>query len=138
KTSITVSTLQRIDVARVGRMRQLVEPARHGRRLAPFAELLALSQGCVEALEAERGTAVETGARHIALDGGELERQRLHRLSQPCQRFGLESLNVDLDEGWLAMFGNQGIKRGRLDLDRLVPDLPLPAGCAIGCLQKGM
>ena len=90
-------------------------------------ECLALAERRVEACVAKRPAAIEGGERDVALDGGELERQRCRWLRQACERFRFKPFDVDLDEGGAAMFGNQRIERGRIDADRLGPALLAPA-----------
>src|SRR4051794_38191936 len=94
---------RRIDVPRIGRVRQAGQPIRDvfGSDPINVHELLALAESGVESLIAKRDTTFDTGERDIALDRRELERQRLDRARQPLQRFQFETFDVDLDEGWL-------------------------------------
>src|SRR5688572_28550467 len=92
------SRAHRIDVSRVGLDRQLREPACRRLRVDAvwMAEALAFAERGVEAREAERGTARQRIKGDVALDGGELEGQRAHRLRQAGERLRLETLDVDL------------------------------------------
>ena len=60
---------------------------------------LAFSERRIEARVTERVTSVGAFLRDIALDRGELERQRRYRPAQAGQNFRLETLDIDLDEG---------------------------------------
>ena len=87
---------------------------------------LAFAKRTVEARVAKRTAPFDAGTRHVALDRGEFERERPHRLCKACQHFGLESLDVDFDEGRLAMLSDQGIKRRHRHLNCSGPTLGFP------------
>src|SRR5665647_129427 len=118
-----------IDVSGVGLRRQDVEPAGDGGGVLPITmrELLTLAQHGVELRIAQCVAARDTGARDIALDCRELERQRRDRLCQPCQSFGFEALDVDLDECRDAVPLNQRIDGGQRHPQKLAPVLALPS-----------
>ena len=93
---------------------------------------MALAQGCVVVGIAERRTALDCGRRHVALDGGELERQGCDRPRETGQGLRLETLDVDLDEAWRAMTRDERIERGDRRANAPGPGLPRPAGGAVG------
>src|SRR5437764_13814684 len=95
----------RIDVAGIGFNWQRREPARDVLCALPLGmdEGVALAQGCVVAGITERRTALDCGRRHVALDGGELERERGDRPRESGQGLRLETLDIDFDEAWRAM-----------------------------------
>src|SRR5262249_15213577 len=99
-SSTDPSVEQGIDVAGIGFDRQLRKPARHLVDSLPLLadEDQALTQRRTIAAVAERGATLETGARHIALDRREFEREAVGRPRESGQRLRLETLDVDLDE----------------------------------------
>ena len=72
-------------------------------------EALALPQYGIEAGVAERAATFDARKRDLALDQRKLERQRLNRLGEAGQCLGLETFNVDLDEGGRAVRRDQRI-----------------------------
>src|SRR5688572_2853423 len=72
----------RIDVSRIGRVRQLSKPASDVLGRAPFPERLALADRGIVAPKSERRAARDAALGDVALDRGELERQHLHRTCQ--------------------------------------------------------
>jgi hypothetical protein len=105
------------------------QPGRH--RIStdplPMGQRLAFAKRTVETRIAERTTALDAGAGDLALDRREFKRKRPHLLRKTCQRFGLETLDVDFDEGWLAVLCNQGIQRCHWYLNCSCPALGFPA-----------
>ena len=91
-------------------------------------EALALPQYGIEAGVAERAAPFDARMRDIALDQGELERQRLNWLPEAGQGLGLETFNVDLDEGGRAMPRDQSIDGSSTEpamrLDQAWPSQP--------------
>src|SRR5499433_3145839 len=96
---VTQSAEQGIDVAGIGFDWQLQEPARHLFGSLPLLadEGQALTQHRPIAAVAERCATLETGARHIALDRREFEREAVGRPRESGQRLRLETLDVNLD-----------------------------------------
>src|SRR5262249_37628886 len=123
------SVEQGIDVAGIGFDRQLRKPARHLVDSLPLLadEDQALTQRRTIAAVAERGATLETGARHIALDRREFEREAVGRPRESGQRLRLETLDVDLDESRHPVPRDQGVKSRKRHHDRFGPALPLPA-----------
>ena len=95
-------------------------------------EELALAECPIVVPIAERPAALERGQGHVALDGGELERECRHRPGEAGQRLRLETFDVDLDEGGHAVARDQRIERGHRHADAPGPSLALPAGGAVG------
>src|ERR1039457_4985838 len=123
-----------IDVSGIGGGRQLVKPASDGIRVDPIAvlERLALAQYRIETGVAERAAPFDAGARDVALDQGKLERQRLNGLPETGQYLGLETFDVDLDEGGHTVPRDQRIDGRERNTQTLGPGLAFPAGCAGG------
>src|SRR5262245_47656085 len=72
------------EVGGVGRVREAGEPSGNLPRRQPawMDQGMALAEDCVVAAVAQRGAALDAARSHIALDGGELERQRGRRARQ--------------------------------------------------------
>src|SRR5262249_61122845 len=90
---------QREDVARIGGMRQGAQPGGDlvGALPVDMDQRMALAEHGIEAPIAEGGAMLDARQGHLALDRGELERQRGYRLCQAGKRLGLEAFDVDLD-----------------------------------------
>src|SRR5664279_2480728 len=99
----------RIDISGVSFGWQRAKPARDGERVDPIAmfEALALPQYGIEAGVPERAATFDARKRELPLDQRKLERQSLRRLGQAGQCLGLETFNVNLDEGRHAVCPNQ-------------------------------
>src|ERR1019366_10737667 len=105
------------------------EPSRDLLTSAPgrMNEGLALAEGRIEAGIAERVAMFDTGRRHAARNGGELERKRRHRMRETGQRLRLEAFDVNLDEDRHAVARDQRIERGNRNPDGPGPGLSFPA-----------
>src|SRR5947209_614651 len=102
----------RVNIAGIGAVRQIREPTRYLGLAAQVAKFLTIVERTIETRITERRTTRDAGLCHIALDGGELERQSFHRLRQFGQNLCLEAFDVDLDEGRAAMRCDKSIERG--------------------------
>src|ERR1039458_6504294 len=120
----------RIDISGIGFGWQRAEPARNGERVDPIAmfEALALPPHGIEAGVPERAATFDARKRELPLDQRKLERQSFNRLAKAGQCLGLETFNVDLDEGGRAVGRDQSIEARQRNADALGPCLVLPAG----------
>src|SRR5262249_45298556 len=101
-----------INVAGICTVRQGTQPGRNlvGGKPALVDERMALAQHCVVADVAKLGAALDACGCHVALDGGEFERQGRWGTGQSRERLRLGTLDVDLDEGGRAVPGGECIE----------------------------
>src|SRR2546423_2715537 len=124
----TASAPRRIDITGICGFGQRAQPRRNLVPRAPVLEdeLLRFPDRRVESGVAERAAALEAGNRDVALDRGELERQPLRRLRDAGDRFRLEPLDVDLDEGRHSVPRDQRVERGHRHRDAVGPSFVAP------------
>ncbi len=87
---------------------------------------LLLADGGIEPRIAQRGAAFQASKCQLALDRGEFKGKRGNRMRQSGERFRLEPLDVDLDEGRHAVARDQCGERGHRHRDAVDPLLALP------------
>src|SRR5689334_23430821 len=90
-------------------------------------EGLGLAKRGIEAGKPQPDAALERGERDRALNGGELEGERRDGLRQSRESLRLEALDVELEEGGLAVSGDQRIERRHRHADPAGPGLLTPS-----------